>query len=226
MLYKFSPSSLSLLKDCPRCFWLYFNKNISRPEAIHPSLKYGMDNVLKNHFDLSRKQGQLPLELQQLQKEVQFFPDEKLLAAWQDHRQGIQIRDVQGNVLCGVLDFVLQKGKKLIVLNLKTRGFAIKKDTHLYYQDQLDLYNFLLQKNGFATEKYAYLLFYHPEKFTSGRIDFQTKLVKIDVSVKNAETIFQRAVKVLNGVLPSSSGECQYCRWVEENRNVGTSRNQ
>lgn len=220
MLYKFSPSSLSLLKDCPRCFWLYFNKNISRPEQIHPSLPFGMDRVLKEHFTRFRQESALPPELQEISGGVKQFPDEKLLQKWQDHRQGIQIRDAQGNVLCGVLDFVLQKGKKVIVLNLKTRGFPIKKDTHLYYQDQLDFYNFLLEKNGFTPEKYAYLLFYHPEKVQSGSIDFQTKLVKIDISAKNAEKIFQRAVKVLNDTIPQRSAECKYCRWVEENGKV------
>src|SRR3989344_4511673 len=93
MTYKFSPSSLSLLKDCPRCFWLNFNKNIKRPDSIFPSLPSGMDKILK-------------------------------------------------------------KGKKLIVLDYKTRGFPLKEDTHEHYQDQMDIYNFLLRKNGYETEDY------------------------------------------------------------------------
>ena len=47
MTYKFSPSSLSLLKDCPRCFWLNFNKEIKRPGSIFSSLPSGMDKTLK-----------------------------------------------------------------------------------------------------------------------------------------------------------------------------------
>ena len=63
MTYKFSPSSLSLLKDCPICFWLHFNKNIKRPAGIFPSLPSGMDKILKNHFDKFMKKGLLPPEL-------------------------------------------------------------------------------------------------------------------------------------------------------------------
>jgi len=59
MPYKFSPSSLSLLKDCPRCFWLKFNKNITRPESIFPSLPSGMDKILKEHFDRFMKKGEI-----------------------------------------------------------------------------------------------------------------------------------------------------------------------
>jgi len=47
MTYKFSPSSLSLLKDCPRCFWLRFNRKINRPDSIFPSLPGGMDIMKK-----------------------------------------------------------------------------------------------------------------------------------------------------------------------------------
>lgn len=31
MDYKLSPSSLNLLEDCPRCFWLKMVKKIKRP---------------------------------------------------------------------------------------------------------------------------------------------------------------------------------------------------
>ena len=51
MPYKLSPSSLSLLSDCPRCFWLQLNKGVKRPEGIFPSLPSGIDRILKDHFD-------------------------------------------------------------------------------------------------------------------------------------------------------------------------------
>ena len=51
MTYKFSPSSLSVLKDCPRCFWLEKVKNIGgkalqeiaellRDEELNFSMKF------------------------------------------------------------------------------------------------------------------------------------------------------------------------------------------
>jgi xanthosine utilization system XapX-like protein len=52
------------------------------------------------------------------------------------------------------------KNDRLIVLDYKTRGFPLKEDTAAHYQDQLDIYNFLLRKNGYRTEDYGYLLFY------------------------------------------------------------------
>lgn len=217
MAYKFSPSSLSLLKDCPRCFWLHFNKNIKRPESIFPSLPSGMDKVLKEHFDYFRKEGKLPPELKL--DGVTLFNDEALLKVWQNNRKGIQWTDEQGNLLKGAVDALLQKGKKLIVLDFKTRGFPVKEDTHLHYKDQLDIYNFLLRKNGYQTEDYSYLLFYHPLKVhANGDVDFHKHLVTMDVSIKNVENVFKNAVKVLEGEIPEAVEECRFCEWVEKNK--------
>ncbi len=218
MPYKFSPSSLSLLKDCPRCFWLHFNKNIKRPDTIFPSLPSGMDKILKEHFDRFMKKGELPPELKELNGQVKLFDNEELLKVWRSNFKGIPWTDKKGNLIHGAIDNLLQKGKKLIVLDYKTRGFPLKEDTHEHYQDQMDMYNFLLRKNGYETEEYTYLLFYHPHGVEeSGHVCFNTDLVKIKVNIKNAENIFKRAIDVLEGKIPEAAEECGFCRWVKEN---------
>jgi hypothetical protein len=217
MPYKFSPSSLSLLKDCPRCFWLHFNKNIKRPDGIFPSLPSGMDKILKVHFDVFMKKGDLPPELKELDGEVKLFEDEDLLKVWRSNFKGIRWTDNKGNLFRGAVDNILVKGKKLIVLDYKTRGYPLKEDTANHYQDQLDIYNFLLRKNNRETEDYAYLLFYHPNKVNeNGDVDFHAELVKMKISVKNAESIFERALSILEKEIPKSSGECGYCEWIEK----------
>lgn len=217
MPYKFSPSSLSLLKECPRCFWLHFNKKIRRPDTIFPSLPSGMDKILKAHFDSFRDRDELPPELKDMNDEVTLFDDAGLLEVWRNNFKGIQWNDEKGNLLRGAVDNILQKGKKLIVLDYKTRGYPLKEDTAKYYQDQLDIYNFLLRKNGYETEDYAYLLFYHPDRVNeNGNIVFHTDLVRMDISVKNAERIFNKAVKVLEGNMPEPSDNCQFCEWVDK----------
>lgn len=216
MTYKFSPSSLSLLKDCPRCFWLLFNKGIKRPEGIFPSLPSGMDGILKCHFDKFMRRGELPPELQKLNGEIKLFDDEELLKAWRSNFKGIQWADKKGNLFRGAVDNLLVKGKKLIVLDYKTRGYPLKEDTAEHYQDQMDIYNFLLRKNGYETEDYTYLLFYHPhEIIESGHVCFNTDLIKIKVNIKNAENIFKKAVEVLEGDIPEPSQECGFCKWAE-----------
>jgi len=216
MPFKLSPSSLNLLKDCPRCFWLHFNKGIRRPSGPFPSLPSGMDKILKVHFDAFRDKGELPPELEELKGKVKLFDDKELLEVWRNNFKGIQWTDSKGNLFRGAVDNLLKKGKKLIVLDYKTRGFPLKEDTHKHYQDQLDIYNLLLRKNDYETEDYGYLLFYHPDKVNSnGDVVFNKDLVKIKISVENAEKIFKKAIKVLEGPMPGSSEECGFCGWIK-----------
>lgn len=215
--YKLSPSTLNLLKDCPRCFWLQLNKDIKRPEGIFPSLPSGMDNILKAHFDRFIHKDELPPELKELDGSIRLFDDLELLNKWRNNRIGIQWTDDQGNIIRGAVDNILKKGSKLIVLDYKTRGFPLKEDTHEHYQDQLDIYNFLLRKNNYETEDYSYLLFYHPKEVTAkGDVIFNTNLIKMKVNIKNAEKIIKEAIKVLNNKMPKPSKECKYCGYCEK----------
>ncbi|MEK6874701.1 MAG: PD-(D/E)XK nuclease family protein [Nanoarchaeota archaeon] len=162
------------------------------------------------------KKGELPPELQKLNNEVRLFDNEELLKTWRSNFKGIQWNDKKGNLFHGAIDNLLKKGKKLIVLDYKTRGFPLKEDTHEHYQDQMDIYNFLLRKNGYETEDYTYLLFYHPNQVEeNGCVCFNTDLVKIKVNIKNAESIFGKALKVLEAEIPAPSEECGFCKWVD-----------
>jgi len=213
MPYKFSPSSLSLLKDCPRCFWLKFNKGIEMPGGVFPSLPSGMDSVIKKHFDSFRERDEVPPEIKETGASL--FKDAEQLKTWRSNFKGVRWEDDKGNVLHGAVDDLLEKNGKLIVIDFKTRGFPCKDDTHEHYQDQLDIYNFLLRKNSHDTEDYAYLIFYHPTHVNgNGDIAFERTLKKMKINVNNAERIFKNAIKILDGDEPKSAEDCGICGFV------------
>jgi hypothetical protein len=211
--FTLSPSSLSLMKECPRCFWLTQHKVWKRPSGIFPSLPSGMDKILKEHFNRFRDKGQLPPELMKSEcndGKCKLFDNHELLAIWRSNFKGISYEDKEGNILHGAVDNILMKGKKLIVLDYKTRGYNLKEDTHEHYQDQLDIYNFLLRKAGYETEDYAFLLFYVPkEVMETGEVIFNTTLKKMKINIKNAESIFKEAIRLLNSDCPKKS--CEWC---------------
>ncbi len=216
MPYTLSPSKLNLLEDCSRCFYLSLVKKINRPAGIFPSLPSGVDKILKAHFDRFMERGQLPPELKKNGATAyKLFDNKELLDVWRNNFKGIEYLDGNSGIkLRGAVDNILVKGKKLIVLDYKTRGFPLKEDTHHHYQDQLNIYNFLLRKNGYETEDYSYLLFYMPEKvIETGEFVFNTELVKMDINVRHAEKLFNKAIDVLNGKMPKCSKECEYCSW-------------
>lgn len=217
-MIKLSPSTLNFFLDCPLCFWLSFNKGIKHPETIFPSLPSGMDRVMKEHFDSYRPE--LPPELDKL-KGVKLFDDMQLLNVWRNNFKGISYEDKKIHaILRGAVDEILVKGGKLVVMDFKTRGFPLKEDTHKYYQEQMDIYVYLLEKNGFDVEHYAYLLFLHPVKMSAkGSVDFESDLVKIDTDPENAETLFHSAVKLLQSDKPPKEAEdCDHCRYALERR--------
>lgn len=212
MNFKLSPSALNLMKECPRCFWLTQHKVWKRPSGIFPSLPSGMDRILKVHFDKFRDKNQLPPELckDNACEGMKLFDDEELLKVWQNNRKGISWEDENGNILKGAVDNILVKDGKLLVLDYKTRGYDLKEDTHVHYQNQLDTYNFLLRKNGYETEDFAFLLFYVPKEVTpTGEVVFDTTLKKMNISVESAEKIWKEAIKMLNEECPQKG--CEWC---------------
>lgn len=216
MPYKLSPSSLNLLNDCPRCFWLQLNKNIKRPAGVFPSLPSGMDRILKAHFDSFMEKNKLPPELKELTG-IKLLNNKELLTVWRNNLKGIQYTDEKGNILRGAVDNILVKQDKLIVMDYKTRGFPLKEDTAEHYHNQLNIYNFLLRKNSYETEDYAYLLFYYPKEVReTGEIIFDTELIKVKTDIKSAENLFRKAIHLLESPMPSPSESCEYCKWKEQ----------
>ena len=220
MSYKLSPSSLNLMLDCPRCFWLALVKKTKRPAGAFPSLPSGMDRILKEHFDRFMEKGELPPELRENGvKGCTLFNDKEKLAVWRSNLKGLRYLDEKSGILLrGAIDNLLVKGKKLIVLDYKTRGYPLKEDTHEHYQTQMDLYNFLLRKNGYETEEYTYLLFYYPNRVTeSGEVIFDTKLIEMATDSGNGEAVFREAIKILQAESqPEPSEECGFCAWHEK----------
>jgi hypothetical protein len=213
--YKLSPSALNLMKECPRCFWLHQHKVWKRPSGIFPSLPSGMDKILKTHFDKFMEVGKMPPELCENNNcaHMKIFDDKEKMKIWQSNFKGIQFLDNKGNMLRGAVDNILVNGKKLIVLDYKTRGYPLKEDTAAHYQNQLDTYNFLLRKNGHSTEDYAFLLFYIPREVTAtGEVIFDTELVKMNTDVSSAEKIWNKALELLAGDCPGKS--CEWCSCV------------
>ena len=212
MPFKLSPSSLSLMQECPRCFWLTQHKVWKRPTSIFPTLPSGMDLILKKHFDKFCEKGLLPPELCNNGHctNLKLFQNPELMKTWRNNLRGIRFEDKDGNILFGAIDNIMVNGKKLIVLDYKTRGFPCKDDTHCHYQNQINIYNFLLRKNGYEIEDFSFLLFYIPrEVLSTGEVIFDTELKRMEVDLESAEKVWKKAIELLNSDCPSKC--CEWC---------------
>ncbi|MDP3916764.1 MAG: PD-(D/E)XK nuclease family protein [Nanoarchaeota archaeon] len=167
------------------------------------------------------EKDELPPEIrkQGVANGYKLIDDKAILEIWRKNRKGVQYKDkTSGIILMGAVDNILSNGKKLVVLDYKTRGYPLKEDTAEHYQAQLDIYNFLLRENGYDTVDYAYLLFYHPEKvLDNGDVVFNTDLVKINTNAENGSKVFRKAIKILeSNKAPESSRDCKFCKYLKE----------
>ena len=209
-----SPNTLNLFLECPKCFWSGQVKGIHRPKTVFPSLPGGMDSVLKKYFDVFRARKSLPPEIEG--KVIgRLLDDEALLGEWRNNRRGIRWYDKDLDAeLMGALDDCLVDGEYFIPVDYKTRVWNAKSDSHSYYQNQLNIYTLLLEKNGYPHRSFAYLVFYSPkEVLGGGKFLFNVEPRKVEVEPARAEKIFQAAVKTIRSPQPKAHSTCEFCSW-------------
>lgn len=206
---KLSPSSLNLFTDCPRCFWLYVNKNMKRPGAPVATITNGLDRVVKEYFNQYRAKGVLPpfLEGKVRGKLIVAFPKR----GWLDMRD-----ELLSARLGGYLDELIQlDDTHYAVLDHKTRGSA-PETVHKAYQLQMDVYTLLLEANNLPTQKTAYIVYYIPKKITTdGDFQFEALVKEIKTDPERAKVIFQKAVALLRNPLPEINTDCEFCKWTK-----------
>ncbi len=211
--HRLSASSLGILLECPRCFWLQVNEDIRRPQGPFPSLPGGIDSVLKAHMDAYRKHGTFPPDLVGKLPGAP-FPDQGQLDRWRDALRGdLRVSDrTLGVDVSGGLDDLLVEGGVLTPLDFKTRGWPVKEDTHKHYEHQLDVYAWLLEKLGHRTSGRGVLLFFSPVAYEAeGRVKFRIEPVVMRTDVGRATALLERAVAALKGPLPEQHAKCAFC---------------
>jgi hypothetical protein len=218
MMINLSPSSLNLFLECPHCFWLEKKKGIRRPQPFPYALNSAVDVLLKQEFDSYRAKGEVHPLILQNNIPAKLFGDQNLLNQWRDNFQGVRYYDSQLQAtLFGAVDDVLEfEGGKLAALDYKSTGSAVPT-IYDRFQIQLDVYTYLLEKNGYETVRKGYLAFYVVDK-TNGFVDrlpFKKELHEIDTDPDDVPQLFTDAVETLKRPLPPlHSQDCQYNRWL------------
>lgn len=215
-----SASSLALFNECPRCFYLQVKEGIRRPQGIPMPLYTKMDLLVKDYFDGFRKNGKLPPQLVG-RVDGQLLDNQELLKKWRNWRTGLRFEDRKaGATIVSALDDCLVEGKFFIPLDYKSKG-DIKEDSHIFHQNQLNIYTWLLDENGYPTKDVGYLVFFAPLKIQNDSlIKFDIIPKKIETSKKNARELFYKAVSLLNGPIPEKHENCDYCRWLDDIHNA------
>lgn len=212
-------TGLNQFKNCPKCFWLHYNKGVKRPAGIFPSLPNGMDLVIKNYFDSFRKVKKIPpIVSKQIKGKLVEF---NLIEKWRDWRIGLEYKINKETTLIGALDDCSVHKNKYIPIDYKTKGSPPGEGYgEKYYQLQLDIYSLLLSVNEYPVGDHAFLVYYSPKTVNGCVVDFEVNVLKVSIDINRAEKILNNAINVLaENKAPESDKSCIYCNFVKQRGN-------
>ncbi len=217
---KISPSSLNLFLECPHCFWLEKKMGIRRPPPYPFALNMAVDHLLKKEFDKYRAMSKPHPLLTENNIDAELFPDQKLIDEWRDSSKGLRYYDsTLGVTIFGAIDDVLKfSDDKLAPLDYKSTGSKIAK-VYDRFQIQMDVYSYLLEKNGYSTPKKGYLAFYIIDKKNgfSEKLPFQKELHEIETDSSYVSELFRNAVSILKrNDPPPHSPDCSFGKWFQD----------
>lgn len=192
---------------------------IKRPQPYPYALNAAVDFLLKEEFDTYRQKGEPHPLLLAHQIEAKLFQNQELLNQWRNNFNGIRYYDAElSATIFGAVDDVLEfPDGRLAPLDYKSTGSAT---ANIYdrFQIQMDIYTYLLEKNGFPTTRKGYLAFYIVDKKNGfgDRLPFRKEIQEIETDPTDIPQLFKEAVTVLNKETPPPHNqECQYDQWLK-----------
>lgn len=224
---KLSRSKIELFTDCPRCFWLEMNRKIKRPPPAPYTINSAIDYLLKEEFDLLRAKG-IPHPIMK-ENGVDAIPYQcQELDQWRHNFTGIQFHHEPTDFLVfgAVDDIWINPNKELIVVDYKATG---AKEHKIYdsYTRQMEVYQWLLLKNGYKVSKKGYFLFARVDKgsgFKGEKLPFKLFLEGLEGDTSWIENAILSARKTIDGEIPPLNEECEYCQFVRsQNENLSQS---
>ncbi len=193
---------------------------IRRPPGYPYTLSAAVDFLVKQEFDKYRAQGTLPPVFVRHNVQAKLYAGVEL-PVWRENFKGIQYFDEDLNaMLYGAVDDVLQfNDGSLAVVDYKSSG---SREIKIYddYQKQMEVYTWLLGRNGFQTQGEAYFVFYQVDKTGGGFqnvLPFIEQLKSVRVNTSWVGDVFEQAVAVARrDTPPELSTPCEHCIYVQK----------
>jgi CRISPR/Cas system-associated exonuclease Cas4 (RecB family) len=238
--FKMSRSGIESFVQCKRCFYLDRRLGISQPSGYPFSLNSAVDHLLKKEFDLHRAKGEAhPLMKAYGIDAIPFsHPD---LDVWRANFEGVQYLHKKTNLyITGAVDdvWVTPSTSKfpngeLIVVDYKATSKAeevtIDADWQMGYKRQMEVYQWLLRKNGFKVSDTGYFVYCNgrkDEKAFDGKLEFDVKVIPYKGDDGWIEGVLGEIKDCLEGGasgedVPEYTEGCEWCRYQKEVLELG-----
>lgn len=223
--FKLSRSKIDLFLECPRCFYLDRRLGVGRPPGFPFALNSAVDVLLKQEFDVYRVNGAKHPLIEKYGVDARPVPH-KDLDKWRHNFTGVQYLHEPTNLLItGAIDDLWQNSKgEYIVVDYKATAKAeeitkLDKDWHKGYKRQMEIYQWLLRRNGYKVSDTGYFVYCNGkadrESF-DGKLEFDVTLIPYKGDSSWVEKTILDIHKCLNdGKIPEAGSDCDYCGYID-----------
>ncbi len=228
--FKLSRSKIDLFLECPRCFYYDRRLGVSRPPGFPFTLNSAVDALLKQEFDIHRARGTKHPLIERYGVDAQPAVHTEL-DKWRQNFSGIQYIHQPTNMLIyGAIDDLWQNSKgEYIVVDYKATAkaediTALDKEWHEGYKRQMEIYQWLLRRNGYKVSDTGYFVYCNgiadAEAFDQ-KLEFRVSLIPYQGDDSWVEKTILDIHKCLNSdEIPPADPDCDYCSYVEAIRGV------
>jgi len=222
-MIKLSRSKIDLFVECPRCFYLNLKLGVKRPPGLPFNLNSAVDHLLKKEFDLHRQAGtKHPV---QDRFELDTIPaNHPQIDNWRDSlHHGVIFQDLEKDfhIYGGIDDlWINSKGEYHVVdykATAKNEPVMELAEWMTGYKRQMEIYQWLLRKNGLPVSDIAYFLYCtgsRNENEFNDQIKFHSQIIPYkgndDWVDQTIEDIFQC---LQSEEIPREKDNCEYCKY-------------
>lgn len=228
--FKLSRSKIELFLECPKCFYLDRRLGTNRPPGFPFNLNSAVDALLKKEFDLYRERGEKhPLIGKNSIDAIPVKHDE--LELWRNNFKGIQyLHEPTNLILFGSIDDLWISGDgEYIVVDYKATSNKeeitdLDKDWQVSYKRQMEIYQWLLRKNGHKVSDTGYFVYCNANtdlEMFNNKLEFDINLIPYKGNDSWIETTVSEIYKCLtHDSAPLSSEDCDYCAYREALKDI------
>lgn len=223
--FSISRSKIDLFLECPRCFYLDRKIGLGRPSMPGFSLNSAVDALLKNEFDLLRKNGEKhELMIKYGIDAIPFnHPD---LPIWRDdvrQYKGISVvHQSTGLEICGIIDDVwINKKNELLIVDYKSTStsaeISLDDEYKQGYKKQMEVYQWIFKRKGFSVNDTGYFVYANAGKNRAkfdARLEFDLQIIPYRGNTDWIEPTIVAIKKCLDDAdMPHSNPDCEYCEY-------------
>jgi len=221
--FKLSRTKIDLFLECPRCFYIDRRLGVGRVPGFPFNLNSAVDALLKKEFDYYRANNQNHPLLEKHGIDAQ-PASHRELEKWRENFTGIQhLHEPTNLIIFGAIDDLwINSNDEYIIVDYKStskneRITNVSLDWQIGYRRQMEIYQWLLRRNGYSVSNTGYFLYCNGQtnrEMFNERLEFDITLIPYagdDSWVE--ETIIKIHSCLICGQIPDANDGCDFCAY-------------